>query len=288
MGRQSRDLAEQIFLRQRNSVHLMADAASYEMSTGILISNNLAKCVALPTLSAAISCTGPADLGAYFGYILAQKFSSFDELILSAEQYLPKLFENFADETRRGDALSTLYLIGWHKAEARPAAYAMDLWTDESTRIAQVLDNGKNAASTQALRFKLNEQLFAGTPLPGADLIAAAGLKILDDENDMKPDLDLLHLMEVQRHEEIEGHYWVGGKALLTSIDCRGITQRVVHHWQEDQIGQPITPLPIAWKAWREARVAAKIAAIVPDGLSRLQRGRMEKKARKGTLRATL
>jgi hypothetical protein len=35
----------------------------------------------------------------------------------------------------------------------------------------------------------------------------------------MQPDDDLLYLMEVARHEEIEGHYWVGGEAALTSID---------------------------------------------------------------------
>jgi hypothetical protein len=28
-----------------------------------------------------------------------------------------------------------------------------------------------------------------------------------------------MHLIEVARHEEIEGHYWVGGEAVLTSIE---------------------------------------------------------------------
>ena len=159
----------------------------------------------------------------------------------------------------------------------------MDLWTDKSSHLTQILENDPNAGN--ARRFKLSEQVFAGTPLPGDDLIAAAGFKVPDEEDDLDPEVDLLHVMEIQRHEKIEGHYWVGGKALLTSIDRHGITQRVVHHWIEDQVGQPFMPRPIEWKAWREARQRIKVVSIVPDGLSLLQRRRMEKKARKGTLR---
>jgi hypothetical protein len=47
-----------------------------------------------------------------------------------------------------------------------------------------------------------------------------------------------------------------------------------------------VTHKPIDWKAWREARLSAKAKAVLPDGLSRLQRERTLKKAKKGTLRA--
>ena len=73
---------------------------------------------------------------------------------------------------------------------------------------------------------------------------------------------------------------------MLTSIDRNGITQRVVHRWEEDVIGQVVTPKPIHdWKAWREAKLAAKAKAVLPDGLSRLQRERLEKKLKKGKLK---
>lgn len=229
-----------LVLKQRASVHLMADAASYDRATGILRATNLAKCIALPTLSAAISCTGPADLGAFLGYRLAQTFSSFDDLIARAEESLPEFFESFADDLLDDDVVSTAYFIGWHDQAPRPAAYAMDLWTDESSKISQVLENSPNDAKPE--RFKLSEQIFAGTPLPGADLLAAAGFKNPCDPNELIPEVDLLRLMEVQRNELIEGHYWVGGKALLTSIDSHAITQRVIHHWTEDEIGSPILP----------------------------------------------
>lgn len=273
-----------LVLQQRNAVHLMSDACTYDIETGVLATNNLTKCIALPTLSAAISSTGPAEMGAFLGDSIAQEFLSFDDLIDRADQFLPKIFEDFADTMCAGDAIATLYLIGWHDAQARPAAYCMECSTNESSRMAQIIENDPNAANAKF--FKLAEQSFSGTPLPGANLIAAAGFKIPADLNALDPELDLLHVLEIMRHEEIEGHYWIGGKALLTSIGAHGITQRIVHHWPEDKIGEPISPLPIDFKTWREARVAAKVAAIVPDGLSRLQRERMEKKARKGTLRS--
>jgi hypothetical protein len=169
-------------------------------------------------------------------------------------------------------------VIGWLESEDRPAAYSMNMFTEGSSQIARVLANSPNAATTQF--FKLTEQTgLAGTPLPGLKLLDAAGFKILDDDNDYHPEIDLLHLVEVQRHEQIEGAYWVGGKAVLTSIDRRGITQRVLHHWPEDEIGKPIAPLPIDWRAWRASRASAAAESVAPPpGMSKLQRDMWTKK----------
>jgi hypothetical protein len=260
----------------------MTDAAAYDGTTGELHAVDLVKCIALPDLHLAVSCNGPALLGQHMSEKIADEFTSFDDLIARGESELPRMFQDYAEYARGGDAYSTLYVIGWHRHAARPAAYIMNLWTDGSAKLARVLEQSEGTEAFH--RFKFEEQLLAGTPLPGDDLIQAAGLRIPDDVNDMRPELDLLHLMEVQRHEKIAGHYWVGGNALLTSIDANGVTQKVVHEWREDVVGEPIAPLPIDWKAWRAARIIS--SANIPAGLSRLQRERMEKKARKGTLRA--
>jgi hypothetical protein len=50
----------------------------------------------------------------------------------------------------------------------------------------------------------------------------------------------------------------------------------------DDETGEPITPEPIDWAQWRPEHLPA---SALPPGLSRLQRERMEKKARKRTLR---
>jgi hypothetical protein len=274
-----------ITLRQRESVHLMTDTASYQVPSGILVSVNCLKSIVMPTIRAALACTGPADLGAYFGYHLSNLFSTFDELIGSADRVLPQLFEAFAEDKRNGDATTAMNIIGWHERADRPAAYSIDLWTDDSSKLEKILSNSPNAAAAVANKGKITEQIFAGT-VPPRELVDASGFVTWDDDERFIPELDLLHMLEVCRHEEVSGKYWVGGKALLTSIDQKGLTQRVVHHWAEDKVGDVIQPAPIDWKQWRAERERLRIHNVIPAGLSRLQRERLEKKARKGTLRA--
>jgi hypothetical protein len=249
-------------LRQHDSAHLMTDGAAYDGVTGELHAVDLAKGIALPDLHMAIACTGPALLGGDLSERIADEFASFDDFISRGEALLPDMFRDYAEDNCDGDALSTFYVVGWHRhATSRPAAYCMNLWTDDSSRLAQVVDN--MSADSGVQRFKFEELALAGTPIPGGDLIEAAGLTIPADVNDMRPEIDLLHLMEIARHEEIEGHHWVGGEAVLTSIDATGVTQKTLHVWEEDEVGWPIWPLPIDWAAWRAARLrvpAAKAA----------------------------
>ena len=256
----------------------MTDACAYTPG-GILTAVNLSKCMAMPTLNAAVSSTGPSENSAMFCMGLMKRFASFDEIIEFGEEVLPGMFGDLADRFRGGDAISTLYLIGWHDRQGRPAAYSMNLWTDDCSRTEQILENSSSAASRE--RYKLREQLLAGTPLPGRDLLDAAGFVIHEDDERFVPEIDLLHVLEVQRHEEIEGAYWVGGAALLTSIDRLGITQRVVHRWAEDEIGKPIRPAPIDWKQWR-------LNLDDPTaGMSKLQRDVWERKQRKAQRRGS-
>ncbi len=243
-----------LVLRQRHAVHLMCDMAAYE-ENGILRSVTHRKCVAMPKISAAVACTGPAMLGAFLGLRLPQVFQTFDELVENGDKCLPDLFNEYAEEERGSDASSTCYIVGWHEVKRRPAAYCMELWTDKSSRISQVLARSSGTAQ----RFKLKEQLVAGTPAPGSDLLIAAGWSV-DDENDMDPEIGLLHLMEIQRHEEIDGRHWVGGGAFLTSIDRSGVTQRVAHQWPEDCVGEFISPLPIDYRAWLQQQKAKRVA----------------------------
>jgi hypothetical protein len=270
-----------LVLQQRKAVHLLADAAVYDWPSGVLRSVNATKCIAMPTIMAAISCTGPFIFGPMFAARLAQEFSSFDDLISGADEFLPEAFDKMAATHRASDgAVSSAYIIGWSEVRLRAEAYSMDLCTANSTKMETLMKNSPNAADAQF--GKLKQQNLAGTPLPSQALIEAAGLSFPDDLERVRPEIDLLHLMEIQRHEEIEGAHWVGGAALLTSVDQFGISQRVLHKWTEDTVGEVIAPLPINYAAWREERVMA--SAAIPEGLSRLQQKRMEKKARKGTI----
>jgi hypothetical protein len=249
-------------LVQNGGVQLMTDGAAYDWETGELHYVDFVKCIAFPDLQMAIACTGPALLLRYLSEQIEDEFDSFDDFVSRGESLLPDMFRDYADENCNCDAVSTFYVGGWHRhATPRAAAYCMDLWTDESTRIAQVIEN--SSLDSEAERFKFEEFRLSGTPVPDSDLIKAAGLKIPDDANSMRPELDLLHLMEIARHKQIEDRYLIGGNALLTSVGPNGVKQKIVHKWEEDKVGSPISPLPIIdWKAWRAARLR------IPAGLS--------------------
>lgn len=275
-------------MQQSASVHMMVDSLAYERG-GRVVMVNLSKGHALPTLGAAISAIGPAALSRHLADRIAYDFSSFDDLIRDGEAYIAEQFDFLAEESRSGNANGTMFLIGWHRETGLPGSYSMDMWTDDSDRAQQVTENsGFSKAYAESVRGKLIKQpadQINGSPMPSPQLADEAGFRIHNSNDRYVPEIDLLHLMEIARHERIEDAHWVGGKAVLTSISKDGLSQRVVEHWQGDQIGEFVAPDPIDWKAWRAAR-SVEAAGVNLDGMSRLQRERMEKKARKGTLRA--
>lgn len=237
-------------LPQSKSVHMMTDGVAYDRN-GVVVAANLAKTHVLPTLPAAMSCTGPAFFSPLIAEKIAMEFTSFDDLVERADQWLPFLFDAIAERYRGGDAASSFYLIGWHEKENRPAAYSADLWTDNSSRIERILANSSpNRANTVARSKLIEQKTIAGTPL-NPELVEQCGFRIRRND-DYVPEVDLLHVTEVSRHERLENAHWVGGKVLLTSIDARGIKQRIVHHYEDDRPGEPIVPVPVTdWKAFR-------------------------------------
>lgn len=270
-------------IKQRNAVHMMTDGAAYLRPSGIITSIDCKKAVAMPSLHAVVACTGPWDLGAFYAKCLPTLVASFDELVDRADVLLPKVFKHFAEARRGGDAVSTLYLIGWHRRRDEPGCYAIDMWSEGGTQIDRVK---RNALPGQAMptQQRLIAQDASGTPMPSPARAAEAGFRLADDNEKIEPEIDLLHLLEVGRQERVDNLHWVGGNAMLTTLTRGAIDQRVIHKWQEDRIGEKLAPRPVNWKSWIAARRLA--AAPIPSGLSRLQRERMEKKARKGTLRA--
>jgi hypothetical protein len=239
-------------------------------------------CTSIPTLSAAVACVGPAEFIPLFAYHVAGVFNRFDDVVKYGEKYLPQIFERVAEESRGGDASTSLYIAGWLQDEDRGAVYCMELWTDESSRHDQIMANSANSAAVESIRSKLIEQRgLCGTPIPDRPLLDAAGFVIRDNDDRYDPEVDLLHLIEVQRHEKIEDGYWVGGKAMLTTINRQGIAQRVLHHWEADEVGKPISPAPMDWKAWRAAHAGSSclknssdttVSSAAASGLTRQQR----------------
>lgn len=259
---------------QRDAVHMMTDGSVY-VADGTLLEVDMCKADVLTLGRSALACTGPALLGEHIAAHLNREFASFDDLVKRGESRIAELFTGYATEWRDNDALSTLYLIGWHELQGRPAAYGMDMSTG-GAKEAAVLKNQPHVGDYEA--FKLIEVPCGATPPPSKEHYAAALYDLSTNLHHVNAGVDLLHQMEIQRRIAYDGKHYVGGNALLTSITKTGITQRVVHTWPEDSVGQLIKPLPIDYKQW--------LAEKQFGGLSRLQRERMLKKAAKGTLRA--
>ncbi|MBI5260258.1 MAG: hypothetical protein HY852_00385 [Bradyrhizobium sp.] len=266
-------------LRQSDSIHMMTDAVSYLLD-GTVMATNLTKATTMATLSAAISCPGPSSFQRMFADRVERAFDSFDDLVEYGEHWLADTFEDLAAEHRASDAMSTIYLIGWHDGENRPGGYVANFWTDASTQMAVVLkESGVDLAAVASERGKLKpigEGLINGTPMPSHEWLDRAGFE-LRDAAEYDPSVDLLHLAEIARQElDGDGKSWVGGKAVLTSIERGQIAQRVIHRWKEDVVGSPIVPAPVDWAEWRAARAPAQ-----SPGISRLRQQMLERKARK-------
>jgi hypothetical protein len=266
--------------KKRRAVHLMTDGLSY--IDGVPFEVDCHKAHLIDGMRAVLASTGPSLLGPQLAELLYGEFSSFDALIENGTPLMKETFLNFANDHRDGDAVAVIVIAGWHEAANRPALYSMMMRTD-GEKWQWIKKHGQSGGSADP-NFEFIEQEVIGYPCPTMEQFRAASYDLLGDFDDKNPEIELLHQLEIQRRILIDGRHYVGGQALLTSIDESGCTQCIVHRWEEDQAELPIQPKPIDWKAWRAKRVLAA-AGIVPEQLSRLQRARLEKKALKGTLR---
>jgi hypothetical protein len=276
-------------LVQSKSVHMVTDASSY-LNDGTVVAVNLTKATVSATMRMAVSCPGPGGFQTDFADRMERDFDTFDDLIEhGGGAWVVAQFNEMAALRRRGDAFSTLYLIGWHEREQRPAAYVVTLFTDTSSEWERVRSRmtAEDIAEAMEARNKLHvvdKGVLNGTPMPSEAWMERGRFEV-QFADDYVPAVDLLHLVEIARQSitDDEGAV-VGGKAVLTSIDATGISQKIIRHWAEDKIGERIHPGPVEWAGFRAARLMSA-AAVPAVGISRLQRERMEKKARKGTLR---
>jgi hypothetical protein len=284
--------------KQHRAVHLMVDGVSYE-KTGEIVEVSQ-KCVALPVLHMALTVMGPVHGGLVMASELQKYFKSFDAFVDGVEEVMPTIFArhlNFLSGSGIPDC--RLYIGGWSERENAPKAFSMLCVPQESEAYWQMATEREAAAysdeaTVKDLPFALVD-LAAGTagsvsvinpPWPVDLNPAECGLQIEaapDDVPDaMNPEIDLLHIMEMQRRRKVPLRaglppaHWVGGVALLTSVTESGIAQKIVHRWDEDEIGGLIEPRPIDWKAWRAARTP-----VVPEGMSRLRRQMLDRKNRK-------
>lgn len=272
-----------ILLQKRHrAVHIMVDGVSYEKTGEIAEISQ--KCLALPTLQMALTVMGPVHGGLVMASELQKRCESFDEFVDLAEEIMPVIFErhlNFLSGSGVPDCW--LYIGGWSDRDSSPKAFCMLCVPRESEAYWQMARERESAAygddmTVKDRPFALVDLAEGGSgsasvinpPWPAELTPADCGLKIdaaPDDVPDaMDPELDLLHIMEMQRRRKVPLRpglppaHWVGGVALLTSVTEAGISQRIVHRWLEDKIGELIEPAPIDWVAWRASHPRASLS----------------------------
>jgi hypothetical protein len=254
-------LSAVIALLQRNSVHLLTDAAAYfEDGT---IGRFRDKCQAIPELQCAFTTIGSTKWSDIILAAVCENFASFDEIKAGIEPLMRDIFEAHRNEATWPGNEGIVYFIGWSKALAKPEALTVMFHDVDEIK--------KRFGPNVPPPFKIDFiDVMTHTPCPTAAELEEARLPFslksmtLSARDELTP-LDLLHLMEVQRRVT-RGNHIVGGWATLTSIDASGVSQRRLHTWKEDKVGEMIKPLPIDWVAWRAERDAAKVIPMLPLG----------------------
>ncbi len=260
-------------------VHVMTDAAAYD-DDGILLSIG-DKSYPMPHWPGVVATRGSAIGGALIAWSLSSLFQNFDDAVDRIAEELPAIVDMFNLAKHHVE----LIFAGWSSRREMPEAYVIETTAKLPRNFTEEqragIAKGTNIVPGEMNLTKLSDVIQG--PCLSPAIVLQSGFERFDVNRDPEAAIEALRFtIECQRHDvNPDGRCYVGGFAAVTTVTQNSITQRVLHRWEEDQIGQHIKPLPIDWQAWKAAR-----SSMIPAGLSRLQRERMEKKARKGTLRA--
>ncbi|KYK49920.1 hypothetical protein A1D31_39430 [Bradyrhizobium liaoningense] len=242
-------------LVQSNAVHMMTDTLLYVR--GKVTQTDFPKCLPIRGMRAAIASTGPASFAYLLAETLANSCTGFDDVVARDREWFRGAFDWYIENERAGASeYATVVLIGWLEAEDRPAAFAIEL--SNGGEKAEWVRRNSAHTDPDSVAHELVELPILANPTPPMEDLLAAGWPMGVDRDSRDPEVDLLHLMEIQRRRRAtDGKYYVGGHAVLTTVTREGVSQRAVHRWREDRSGKPIRPKPMDWRGWKARRLAA-------------------------------
>jgi hypothetical protein len=261
-------------------IHVAVDAAIYKRDQEVTAFGT--KTYSVPHWPGVVVSVGGAALSPLVGWSLAQHFGSWDELAEGAENLLPSILS--AWQTELGPQLSSSgdVILAGVSAERGPEAYSFR--TDDTLPLTATADEmaGSDLYDAPFKLVKLPDLVM--TPVPH-DQVEAASYEGLDADADEATVLwSLRKILEMQRHmvlpDAIGG---IGGFGQVTTISASGISQRVIQRWP-DELGAPLRPEPIDWKAWHKEN-PKPVSGVRLEGLSRAKRDMLDRKSRKAALR---
>jgi hypothetical protein len=251
-------------LKQRDSIHLAVG----------LVAGFLDKCRAIPELQCAVTTLGPTAWQEIIFTAIREAFTSFDDLKAGIEPLLHEIFDYHSDSVtyqgKLGNA-ADVWIIGWSAQRQAPEGFTIGLCD-----LAEYEERAKENPDARR-PFQIDPLSSLGinfSPCPTGQQLAEARFPTsLAATEELIPEVDLLQLMEVQRrlpYRDDAPWHFIGGYAVLTSVDKSGVTQQRIHEWP-DEVGQLIEPGPIDWLRWRAEREAPLASAkVIP--LNRQQR----------------
>jgi hypothetical protein len=225
-----------------NAAYLLVDGLAYD--NGEVINVCAEKSFPITGMRAAVAATGDVKTAYFFKVAIENEFSRFDDVVAAGSEFFVHAFKAFAHRFCGGNAVSNVALIGWSESENRPFAFGVDLVEGSGQWISSRASNSSIGV--------LQELPILAVPSPSLEEIKAAQYPLGIAGDHVRPEDKLLHLMEIQRRIPMDdGKIYVGGQAVLTTVNADGVTQRVLHRWEEDKVGEPIKPRPVDWEACR-------------------------------------
>lgn len=217
-----------VFFRRDRAI-MMTDASVYTPQ-GLIVGFGQ-KAVSMPTLRAAIACRGSQKVAAILAMEMSIAYQTYDQLLENVEGHLRAYHDLHVMELARlGSQDINIAVVGWSASNNAPAGFTFDSRADAFQEIDE----------------------YALGPLPDDDEMDRLHALRCEPEEDYKPG-DFhptrhgIPLMEAQRRMRFEINDVsgcipiVGGHILLTEVSADGVSQRIIHRW-DDEPFMPIEP----------------------------------------------
>ena len=254
---------------------LITDGASYGPDGTLLAA--APKVDLLPHFSGFVMHSGgsawtPA-IAAMFGHIAVD----IDDLFVKDVWILQEVGNKF--EGISAEPMGRVIFGGWSDEKQR-----MRLGVIFSQEAASLDQDGKGSEVVRPDAFTLQEfegdQLLCQPPIGAKVFTEGLGSPIYDLAQIKDVDEFASFLLTAQRAIGAP-HRGVGGFGQITRVTQTESSTRIFERY-DDAIGEVMEPIPADWPAWRARRKMAAAVSTIPDGLSRVKREMMERKARKG------
>ena len=242
-----------VFLRRDRAI-MMTDASLYTPQ-GVVVGFGQ-KAVAIPSLRAVLACRGNQKVTALLAMELAAAYSSFDEMAENAAGHLRHYHDlHLMELAQLGLQDINIVVAGWSGGADAPAGFYYDSTSDAFDMIdgyaAGPLPDEDEDANLHAIGCEID-----------VDVSPAA----FDPVRHGIPFMEAQRRMQIEISDVAEPMSIVGGHILLSEVTREGVSQRIIHRW-DDEIGEPIVPAPFV--------------APATSTMTRQQRRAMERQQRK-------